>query len=1415
MSLFPAYSVDKNEGGDSTASFDFVSSLNRQSAENEKDQEQRVELESIQQYPVENSIAESQLQSSYGLLVTEYDEQKGKDADQRKEDSSSDDTSSSSLPSPDKTLSTHNTNSPSTGNKAERDYSKSRSSSPSKKKKSKLKRKKKRSRSRNRSQSQKRSKLRKNRSRSRSSSRLKNKRSTSRLRRKKSRSRSTSRLRRKGSRSTSRSRRKKSRSRSTSRSRRKRSKSKRKKFRSRSTSASRRKRSRSGSTSRSRSTSKSRRKYSRSRSTSRSGRKRSGSKSRSRRNKSRSKSTSRSGRNNPRSKTKKTSQRSRSRSKSRGSKNSKLSQEHTRGKVEEYVSKSKSVFLEDLQGLVKPEQAFYISNDGDLNNKIFLTTHYSELTSYKIKAKGDLGNENSGRRSGTKSKKRTLRYFKRSALKVLYSGATKIRTLPKSPEDAETNDSSEYIPLDLTYAEEAKAKLPSQPSEVNPLGIYDTATECYLQGLESSKQEEPCQNIQDIEQEYWHNKSREYNERLGREPTNIPLWLEFVRFQDEVYFILFQDEDSDGQGTKKRPKKNQRALAERKISILDSAIKKNPRALEVNFERLEIGQDIWDDKKLKQEWDKLIFNFPNNISVWYNYLVFTQTHMTSFNLTWAVRMSSRCTERLRQMRNGKFLTHIPPANLGRYLVDVAVQLARVWQQGGHMERGVALFQALVELNIFLPNHVRSPDTTLEAKLALFEPFWDSRAPRFGEKSAVGWAKVMQRKEAIQYPEVILEGTRDEEDDILAQSGETSVLWLALETSRERRHWLPWEQDPEDCEDPERMVPLDELSSHLFELGSEEECYYLILQFLKFFDVPGVEDVCLRISRSMEEVSIFEPLALETFSNTLFFGNQLHNKTESKMQEILNFDTVGPSLHKPWCEEYFQFICQVLQQAAKIFSQPYRQNLTLLYIRLLGVQYHARKMEVIDDNNLKMLRKEIKKNIKSILKLEEYRMCLPIYQEYGKVEEVMGFMDDAANVYITALSVGTATGNAFDVASKDFLALNNLFDSYIQIQIQREIDSRNGEHINNLLYSLCSLITSGKFTISNGSPTPGGFLLKARKKLIELQEFYNTSLTTECNTSEKDDNIGLLNVRIVSFMALIQLFTVGFKPACLVYETSIAKAKNGNMNKQPCKLKDIALPSEKVSTIQGNHEQNHENNDEVRCGILEQLYEGYIWLVDTSKQLEHLVSGHMSPLAYREIVMAATTIAPLNYKFLLHLAQNQSWRNFVGGKNTTENGSKSIVVLISHILPHLQRTLKVLTSTEEGSLSCGHRLESVLDKAVSTSPGKHCPLLWRLYMALVAVTRPTRLKGLAYRALAHCPGVKSVYLDCVRRVPKLLKDGVSLMTEKGLRTRLPLEELQVLMETELELECDTEGDHSDITDDIIKEEESMEDDDDLL
>lgn len=314
---------------------------------------------------------------------------------------------------------------------------------------------------------------------------------------------------------------------------------------------------------------------------------------------------------------------------------------------------------------------------------------------------------------------------------MIYSDATVVRTYPKEILDKRgKEDQGSYVPIELTYAEEARMKKPPQQSEVNQLGIHDSMTELYLLGVGGIKQEESLQSSREIEYEYWQNQSKVYNERLSKEPFNVSLWLEFVRFQDEAYMYLFNDTAVDNKDMKKKQKKNQKALAERKISILDCAIKKNFRSLDLQFQRLQIGQDIWDDKKLKHEWATLIFNYPNKMRVWSQYLAFMQTHFTSFSLSAVVQAFAKCIEKLQQMHSGVFLTHSPPSDLGRCLVDIAVQLAHVWRQGGHMERSIALFQALIELNLFAPRHASSKDTPLDARLALFEPFWDSRAPRY-------------------------------------------------------------------------------------------------------------------------------------------------------------------------------------------------------------------------------------------------------------------------------------------------------------------------------------------------------------------------------------------------------------------------------------------------------------------------------------------------------------------------------------------------------------------------------------------------------------------------------------------------------------------------------------------------------------
>ncbi|XP_050685955.1 nuclear exosome regulator NRDE2-like isoform X2 [Eriocheir sinensis] len=1197
---------------------------------------------------------------------------------------------------------------------------------------------------------------------------------------------------------------KKSRSRTRSRSRGRKSKSLSRRRRSRSSSRKRRSRSRKKSRSRSR------RRRSRSRSRSQRRRRISRSSSRRRRSKSRSqrrRRTSRSSSRRRRSRSR--SQRKRRRSRSRSPKRKHIirkGDQSTGGSAEKIVSSCKGVFLEDLQGIVKPEEAFFITVEGDGNNKALATTHYTQLASYKTRTRGTLGNPI----TRTSQRKKVIRYYKKSALRILYSDATPVKRL--NPNSDTPHES--YVPLNLTHAEETKIKGSQvrsfQGSEANPLGIYDSKTEQYITGKGGLDIEDSVETCQDAEYEMWQSKAKQYNERLGKEPYNVSLWLEFVRFQDDSYKTLYQGENS---ADERKHKVTQKALAERKIAILDSAIKKNIRSLELYFERLEIGKDLWGDKKLKQEWDALVFNFPNKVSVWHQYLANVQTHFTSFGLSSAVRMFGKCSERLQQMRDGVFMTHAPPQDIGKCLVDVATQLAHLWRQGGHMERSVALFQALVELNLFSPNHCSAKDVPLEAKLALLEPFWDSRAPRFGEEKAVGWAKVMERRETVQFPEIILEGALDEEDDLLAQGGTTARMWLALEVSRERRHWLPWEQDPEDCEDPERMVPLEDLTPHLFTLDSVEDKFYLILEFLRFLGIPEVEDLScqgLRSPRSPTGIgtragSIFRPLVIETLYDANLFGNHLCK--ESGASNILSFDAVGPSITKPSCDDYYQFLCRVVQQATSIFEHQYRKHLTLLQIKLFSTYFQV-KAQREDEATLKTLAKELKKQIKSVLKTEEFRMCLPVYQEYGRMEEALGHVSEAENIYVTALAIGTMSGKALEPAGEDFRAVIDLYVSYIRLQLDREVEICSGRHSNNILQSLCLLVNEGKFSAPDGSPATGGNLLKAKKKLLQMQAHRGLQLTGIGKDGALHENEKVLAIKVVTFLALIQLLTIGFRPACLVFESTIERVSNA----VPHTLDDISLPSEMKTETKNK---KHDRSLDERAKVLECLYEDYLWLVESSRRLGHLVKdGKMSPVSLRSVLAAALKVAPENQRFLLLLAQNQSWRSLIGGLETRASESCSIVGLVCKLLPHIRRTITLITNTSDGLLSCGHRLEAVLEQAVRGPPGSHCPLLWRLYLALVAATRPKGLKNLTYRALVQCPGVKSVYLDCVRLLPGMLKEVVRLLTEKGMRVRLPLEELQVLTETELEFEDEKKDEDSDSEEEKKEEEEEEEEEEDV-
>lgn len=95
---------------------------------------------------------------------------------------------------------------------------------------------------------------------------------------------------------------------------------------------------------------------------------------------------------------------------------------------------------------------------------------------------------------------------------------------------------------------------------------------------------------------------------------------------------------------------------------------------------------------------------------------------------------------------------------------------------------------------------------------------------------------------------------------------------------------------------------------------------------------------------------------------------------------------------------------------------------------------------------------------------------------------------------------------------------------------------------------------------------------------------------------------------------------------------------------------------------------------------------------------------------------------------------------------------------------------------------GNRIRGLFGNAILSETGTHCPLVWRMYMHfLVSEGKVDSAKAIFYKALQNVPWSKGLYMDAVQLFPGHLQEFVDLMTEKELRLRLPLEELDILLE----------------------------------
>ncbi|KAM5337407.1 nuclear exosome regulator NRDE2 [Glossophaga mutica] len=1015
------------------------------------------------------------------------------------------------------------------------------------------------------------------------------------------------------------------------------------------------------------------------------------------------------------------------------------------------------VWLEDLQALT--EDAFRTDKKPDPANWEYKSLYRGDIARYKRKGDSCLGINPKKQRiswegaSAAKkpSHRRVERYFTKKNVGLMNAdgAAVSSQTEPLPPEPAP------FIPV-----KGSDDVAPPVTSWLNPLGIYDQSTTQWLQGQGPSEQESRQPDVEPgREDALLKAKVEEFNRRVRENPRDIQLWMAFVAFQDEVMRSpgLYAIEE----GGQEKRKRSLKLILEKKLAILERAIESNQSSVDLKLAKLKLCAEFWEPSTLVKEWQKLIFLHPNNTALWQKYLLFCQSQFSTFSVSKIHSLYGKCLSTLSAVKDGSILSHPELPGTEEAMFALFLRQCHFLRQAGHAEKAVSLFQAMVDFTFFKPDGVEGLPT--KGQVEFFEPFWDSGEPRAGEKGARGWRAWMHQQErggwVVLTPDDDDDEPEDDDQEIRDKTLPRWQIWLAAERARDQRHWRPWRPDKtkkqteDDCEDPERQVLFDDIGQSLIRLSSHDLRFQLIAAFLQFLGVPsGFSPPASCLYLAMDESSVFEhglydekPL---TFLNLSFSG----------VSCVGRMDQLGC---RRWARghsrEGEEFIRNVFHLVMPLFSGRERSQLCFSWL-LYEIAKVVGCLHTKNKKRLKSQGKNCKKLAKNLLKEPENRNNFCLWKQYAHLEWLLGNTEDARKVFDTALSMAGSR----ELRDHEVCELRLL---YAELELELAPDPR-GEATARALHILTRLAENSPYGPYAGQ-VPAVHILKARKAYEHaLQDCLGENRVSDPAATDSLNRL----VSVVKCFMLFQYLTVGIYAPVQIYEQVFAKLKGSVTPEGPG-------PGHSAST-----------------GSVSSALEA-VTLMHTSLLRFHMKVS-VYPLApLRQALSEALKLYPGNQVL---------WRSYVQIQNQSHNASKTrrffdavarnaepleprlFAIEAEKMRKRLVETVQRVDGREvhatipETGLT--HRIRALFENATRSDHGSQCPLLWRMYLNfLVSLGNKERSKGVFYKALQNCPWAKVLYMDAVEYFPDEMQEVLDLMTEKELRVRLPVEELELLLE----------------------------------
>jgi len=297
-------------------------------------------------------------------------------------------------------------------------------------------------------------------------------------------------------------------------------------------------------------------------------------------------------------------------------------------------------------------------------------------------------------------------------------------------------------------------------------------------------------------------RTRDFSASLRKDPHNIQLWFDFIRFQDESTM--------EHRANKAAP------VLEKKLSVFEKAIEENPGSVPLILGYLDTCRRHMTPDEVSEKWKLIIAKHPSSSRLWKEYLLHHQSEFETFSIASSSELYREAVEKLSDVRNqaeaeGKARSVSPKDNkelneLEEALVSICIRNAVLQKQAGYTEKAVALLQALLEFNLFCPPQLSGSE---EEKMQFFQGFWDSDCPRVGDPGAPTWQgwydqqlKIHRgelNEEDIVYPTEHKGGQHEEDSKMKQQSSfspsaafspDPILSWIRKERLTGEQHWQP-------------------------------------------------------------------------------------------------------------------------------------------------------------------------------------------------------------------------------------------------------------------------------------------------------------------------------------------------------------------------------------------------------------------------------------------------------------------------------------------------------------------------------------------------------------------------------------------------------------------------------------------------